>query len=190
MAKNSGSTRAKNSKTASESRTLQSKDVVDKGGANLFFSNKEVLKDENLGKYDANFYDGHIVSASTPQKVNDLNKLASALGINNNLVKINNDAETSPLPSGYKTSWGEPIMTQLGEAAVMVIKSREQDSFNFGARMFVKPTDDGYYILSVSNKVQSWKKDDSNYPKFKQGTPLNRKEVSAEIKKFKKFYGM
>lgn len=160
------------------------------GGVSLVESNKEVVKDNNLGKYDANFYDGHIVSESTPQKLDNLNKLASNLGIDKKYIELSSDAETSPLPSGNKTSWGEPIMEQPAKAAQMVIKSREGDSFNFGARMFVKPTDDGYYLISTSNKEQSWKKNDANFPKFKEGTPLSKKQASEEIKKFKKFYEM
>ena len=190
MAKASGGTRTVSSANAASSRKVEMTAVKANGGVNLAESNKEAVKDMNLGKYDANFYDGHIVSESTPQKLDNLEKLASNLGIDKKYIKLNNNAETSPVPSGYKTSWGEPIMEQPAKAAEMVIKTREGDSFKFGARMFVKPTDDGYYILSTSNKVQSWKKNDANYPKFKEGTPLSKKQASEEIKKFKKFYEM
>ena len=180
MAKSSGSTRATNSRTASASR-------MQNGFRNA--EKNRTTKTSSSRKYDMDYFDGHVISEATPQKINKLKDLLSKMKIDNKLTQISSTGETSPFDTGRTTEWGDTIMTSEADAAELIIKAREEDSFSFGARMFVEPTDDGYYRVTTSNRIQSYKKDAKDYPNFAYKI-LTEKEAIAQIKLFKKFYNI
>lgn len=81
--------------------------------------------------------------------------------------------------------WGDPVMANITDAATMTIKAPEAPNFNYGARMFITPTDDGNYRISHVNSAQVKAKD--GYDSFKEGYYSPRETVKM-INKFKKHF--